>query len=78
MDETNRRYVIIFLRFVELLSISVFILGAMWQGADMMKLSLPQFMMLYGLITAVASELAVRVAQRAQPEKFRPKKGGGR
>lgn len=59
------------LRVIEALCVGFFILGVMWQGADVLKLTLPQFLMLYGGVGAIISDLAARVLGRQQSGKFR-------
>lgn len=51
-------------RIIECLSIGVFIFGFLWEGTEILNLSAPEFMMLYGGTGAVVSELLARIFQR--------------
>lgn len=48
-------------RFIEGLCIAVFIFGLLWEGTETFKLTLPQFMILYGGTGALLSELMARL-----------------
>jgi hypothetical protein len=62
MMEKNNLYVGI--RYVELICIAAFIFGFLWNGTDVLQLTFPQFMMLYGGIGAVVSEAVARIIQK--------------
>lgn len=49
------------IRFVEIICIAVFVFGFLWNGTEILDLSTPQFMMLYGGIGAVVSEGLARL-----------------
>lgn len=53
--------VYISLRIVECICIGVFTFGLLWEGAEVLKLSTPEFMMLYGGIGAFISEVLARI-----------------
>ena len=59
MEETNIKYLA--MRYVELLCIAVFIFGMLWNGTEMLDLTTPQFLMLYGGVGAIVSEVLARV-----------------
>jgi len=59
MEETNIKYLA--MRYVELLCIAVFIFGMLWNGTEIMNLTTPQFLMLYGGVGAIVSEVLARV-----------------
>jgi len=48
------------IRYLEGICIAVFIFGLLWEGTEILKLTLPQFLMVYGGAGAVISELMAR------------------
>ena len=48
-------------RIIECLSIAAFIFGFLWEGTELLQLSAPEFMMLYGGTGAVISEILARI-----------------
>jgi len=52
------------IRFVEVVSIAVFVFGFMWNGTEVLQLTMPQFMMLYGGFGAVISEGLARLFKK--------------
>jgi len=48
------------IRYLEGICIAVFIFGMLWEGTEILKLTLPQFLMVYGGAGAVISELMAR------------------
>jgi len=60
MDEELKSNAYVGLRIIEVLCIAVFVFGFLWEGTEILKLSLPQFMMLYGGMGAVISEMFSR------------------
>jgi hypothetical protein len=53
-------------RFIELLCIGAFVFGFLWNGTEVMNLTTPQFMMLYGGSGAVISEVVARIFKKKQ------------
>lgn len=49
------------IRYVEGICIAVFVFGFLWHGTEVLQLSFPQFMMLYGGTGALISELVARL-----------------
>jgi len=58
-DDLKSAYIII--RFIQGICIAVFIFGGMWHGTEILQLTLPQFMMLYGAGGAILSEMIARI-----------------
>lgn len=76
MNEANRRRLVIGLRFIQLLSIAAFLFGGMWTSADALKLTLSEFLMLYGFVGIVVPEVMIRLIGPAPTQpKFRGKGG---
>jgi hypothetical protein len=48
-------------RYIEIVSIAIFIFGFLWNGTEVMNLTTPQFMMLYGGSGAVICEVLARL-----------------
>jgi len=48
------------LRYLEGICIAVFVFGMLWEGTEILKLTLPQFLMVYGGAGALLSELMAR------------------
>jgi len=48
------------IRYLEGICIAVFVFGVLWEGTEILKLTLPQFLMVYGGAGAVLSELMAR------------------
>jgi len=60
-EKENTRNAYLAFRYIEGICIAVFVFGFLWNGTEILKLTLPQFMMLYGGGGAVLSELLARV-----------------
>jgi len=58
-DEVKRNTYLAF-RYIEGICIAVFVFGFLWEGTELLKLTLPEFMMLYGGVGAVVSEFVAR------------------
>jgi hypothetical protein len=61
------------LRFIQLISISLFVVGFIWGGSDFLSSLLPKdgpvtplsvLLMLYGIMGSVVIEVAIRIVQR--------------
>jgi hypothetical protein len=63
-EEPSTSYVVA--RFIELLCIGAFVFGFLWNGTEVMNLTTPQFMMLYGGSGAVISEVTARIIKKKQ------------
>ena len=68
-EEINNKYVAV--RFVQLICIGAFIFGALWEGTIVMNLSTPQFLMVYGGVGAVLSEILARAFKRFEKKKIK-------
>ena len=66
-DLINNTYIA--LRYIEGICVAVFVFGFLWEGAEVLKLSLPEFMMLYGGLGAVLSELFSRFIRNSIKKK---------
>lgn len=75
MDEKQRKWAYVSVRMLELIFASAFVFGIMWQGAESFRLSIPQFLILYGIIGAAMCELA---AQALRKPKFVEKSKQGK
>ena len=64
VEEPYTPYVIS--RVIEILCIGAFIFGFLWNGTEVMNLTTPQFMMLYGGAGAVISEVVARIIKKKQ------------
>lgn len=53
-------------RFVEVFCIGAFIFGFLWNGTEVLNLTTPQFMMLYGGTGAIVSEVLARIFKKKQ------------
>jgi len=53
-------------RFIEILSIGAFIFGFLWNSTEVLNLTTPQFMMLYGGFGTIISEIVARVFKKKQ------------
>jgi hypothetical protein len=60
-------------RYIEGICIAVFVFGFLWEGTEILKLSLPEFMMLYGGVGAILSEGLARLFHKLLKKK-EPKK----
>ena len=61
MENENVRNAYLAFRYIEGICIAVFVFGFLWQGTEILKLSLPEFMMLYGGTGAIISEGLARL-----------------
>jgi len=73
MNETNKKYGYIAVRMIELISIAAIIFGAMWNSAETLNLKISEFMMAYGVIGAIVSEITARLLKPKAPSTFRKK-----
>ena len=71
MEEIRKNGILAF-RCVQILGVLAFIVGIMWQTADSFRLTIPQYMMLYGGMWAVISEAAIQVLKWKFPEPTKP------
>ena len=53
-------------RVIEMLCIGAFVFGFLWNGTEVLNLTTPQFMMLYGGTGAVVSEVVARIFKKKQ------------
>jgi len=62
VEETpiSTKNIYIGIRYLEGICIAVFLFGSLWESTEILKLTLPQFLMLYGGAGAVISELMAR------------------
>ena len=67
MDEDDRITMYIVVRIIECFSIAVFVFGVLWEGTEILNLSTPEFLMMYGGIGAVISELLSRLFKKKLP-----------
>lgn len=58
-EEPSLKYIVI--RGIQSICIAVFIFGFLWNGTEVMHLTAPQLMMLYGGSGAVISEVVARI-----------------
>ena len=63
-EEPSTPYIIS--RFIEVLCIGAFVFGFIWNGTEILNLTTPQFMMLYGGIGAIISEITARIFKKKQ------------
>jgi hypothetical protein len=75
----NTRNMYLAVRYIEGICIAVFVFGFLWNGTEILNLSLPEFLMLYGGCGAVLSEVLARVIHRQFKKKDKKRvvvKGG--
>ena len=60
MEEEIKQNVYLAFRYIEGICIAVFVFGFLWEGTEILKLTLPEFMMLYGGSGAVICEFMAR------------------
>ena len=53
-------------RVIEMLCVGAFVFGFLWNGTEVMNLTTPQFMMLYGGSGAVIAEVVARIIKKKQ------------
>jgi hypothetical protein len=73
VENENIKNIYIAFRYIEGICIAVFIFGFLWEGTELLKLTLPEFMMLYGASGAVISEFTARIIAKAIKKKIRKK-----
>ena len=52
------------IRFVEMICIGIMVFGALWKGTEILNLDTPGFMMAYGGLGAILSEVFARVFKK--------------
>ncbi len=60
MENEDKRNVYLALRYIEGICIAIFVFGFLWEGTELLRLTLPEFMMLYGGVGAIVSEFVAR------------------
>jgi len=60
MNEELKYYSYLGVRVLELISICLFVFGFIWNSTEILNLTTPQFMMLYGGLGTVVSEILAR------------------
>jgi hypothetical protein len=63
-EEPSTSYLVA--RSIELLCVGAFVFGFLWNGTEVMNLTTPQFMMLYGGSGAVIAEVVARIIKKKQ------------
>jgi len=48
-------------RYIQIFCIAIFVFGLLWEGTEILKLTFPEFMMLYGGSGAVIMEAFTRI-----------------
>jgi len=71
MNEDYKRIGYVAFRGLEVLSICIFIFGFMWNSTEMLKLSVQEFMMLYGGFGAVVCEILSRIFSSKKKEQIK-------
>lgn len=66
VDEDLRMVVI---RLIECFCIALFIFGMLWNATEILKLTMPQFMMLYGGVGALVTEMVARILSKKKIKK---------
>jgi len=61
MENETTKSAYIAIRYIEGICIAVFVFGFLWNGTEVLQLTLPQFMMLYGGVGALVAEGVARV-----------------
>jgi cellobiose-specific phosphotransferase system component IIC len=61
MSEETKPVQYLAARYIEILCISLFVFGFLWNGTEVMNLTTPQFFMLYGGSGAVICEVLARL-----------------
>jgi len=59
VEETDIKYLVF--RYVECFCIALFIFGFLWNGTEILNLTTPQFLMLYGGSGSIISEILARL-----------------
>jgi len=67
----NKRNAYLAFRYVEIICIGIFVFGFLWNGTEMLQLTFPQFMMLYGGIGAIISEAIARIILKQIKKKIK-------
>jgi len=63
VEETNKS-IYYGIRFVQVVCIGFAVFGALWHGTEVMQLTQPEFMMVYGTAGALISEIIARVFKK--------------
>jgi len=71
LEENSTYIAYIVVRFVEVLCIAAFIFGLLWEGTEILNLSTPEFLMLYGGTGAAVSEATARLLSRKVKKKVK-------
>lgn len=66
-EEPSLKYLA--MRYIECFCIAIFIFGFLWNGTEVLNLTTPQFLMLYGGTGTVLSELLARLFSSKKKQK---------
>lgn len=62
VEEPSLTYIVI--RYIECFCVALFVFGFLWEGTEILRLSAPQFLMLYGGTGAVVTEFVARLLSK--------------
>jgi len=65
----NKKNIYLGVRYIEIICIAIFIFGFLWEGTELLQLSLPEFMMLYGGVGAILTETLSRILYKQVKKK---------
>ncbi len=69
MKKKHKKIGYVGMRMLELIFFSAAILGIMWQGVDALSPTVPQFLMLYGVLGGFTCEIGARILRPDSMEK---------
>lgn len=76
MNDEIKKNVYLGVRYIEIICIAIFIFGFLWEGTELLQLSLPEFMMLYGGTGAILTETLSRILYKQVKKKTKITTGG--
>lgn len=62
--EEKPNYKYLAFRYIQLICIGATVFGALWEGTLTLNLTTPQFLMLYGIVGAIISEIFARIFKK--------------
>ena len=71
MENEIKKNTYLAIRYIEGICIAAFVFGFLWHGTDILQLTFPQFLMLYGGSGAVISECVARLLHRQLKKKVK-------
>jgi len=63
-DKQTKTNIYLGIRFIQMICIGLAVFGGLWKGTEVMSLDTPEFLMVYGGLGAIISEIVARIFKK--------------